>query len=471
MGIFSKIRGAFSGSPKDTTANVNAPEPNSAYGSRGGTVPMFKDFPTLSNPAAHSLIYEMDTCFSPLQQLARRCGAFSSEIVGGGERGRAMQEHVVDQSIAINAAQEFLSYGQMEGVRFLWLRGRPVGKWNVLDARDCGGIKVRAGGNFWWDGHDGNNIVRFAPLSGFSQDQKDQKLERWRVAVFKPSIEVNPEGDTRQAVNLLRVAHLSQLLDVAEQVYTERHSLPKEIIKRVMDDLDPDSVGSAIAVGLDQLEGATALKNWSMDRKNALELIEASGRTWQFLEALRVSLRARARELVMSDSEGSGGGEKRDPSSELSDKQIFSVAAYIMKNMAECFSTDVLPFLERINEHKLPPAKAKDPPMVWTFKPPVEMQRITPQQLYGGLNLGIPTVNKFIYEVMGAPIPTGVDPDGVFIYKPSSPFGEEKDDKPKLPSKDGGSEQRPDREEPGSGMEPEPTQDKDGDLRNQGKDK
>ena len=463
-------------SPRDEKKNVNKPDPTNLYAQGGVAVKMFEDLPTLQKAQAYKILYEHDTVVIPAQKLAQKCGAFRSSIVGGGETGEFMQE-VVNQSMGLQAAQEYLYYAVIEGVRFLWKRARPAGKINVLDARDCGGQKVRAGGHYWWDGYDGGNVIRFQPLAGWSATKEAVDVDRDRVLVFKPSVDANPEGDTKLAQNLLRVAHLSALLDVAEQVYTERHSLPKEIIKRVMDDLDPASVASAITVGLSKLQGAHALKNWSMERKEALELIEASGRTWQFLESLRSSLNARGHKLLTgenltSDSTGSGDSG----SSEQADNQLFSRAAYAMALMGESFTNEMLPFLLEVNKHRAPPLKLKDEPMRWVFRAPVEKQRLKPAELYGAWDRGYPTEYGFCAAVLGTDVPPGKNPRDLFYRVGMSPEDQakkqelaEQQTKEMMPSSTGGAEQRKDREVPGSDMPPDDKQDKQTDKRNMDK--
>lgn len=464
MGILDVIRPKRK-SPKDITKNVNVPEAKRRLSRRGATVPMFEDMPTLSEPKAYSIIYEQDTTFSPLQKTARKCGAFKSMIVGGGERGKMMQQ-IVDQGVGMKVAQEWMFYAIVEGWRGLWLKAIPKGRFNVLNLFGSGGKKLNAGGNWWWGGWDDPTVIKMSPINSYLPDES-VLCERERVCIFCPTADVNPEGDTRMAQNSLRVAYLTSLLDVAEQVYTERHSLPKEIIKKVMSELDPLSVESALQAGLDELAGASALKNFTLDSKEALEIVETSGRTWQFLQALRASLNGRGHKLVTGENLTSDSSDSGDTgSSELADKQLFGVAAYIMSMMSEAFTMQVLPFLEEVNKHILPPALKKDPPMVWVFVPPIEKQRLSPAETFGAMDREYPLTYGFISQVLGTGVPPGKNPDDIFVIPSKMRAAQAVEEAGMMPSSTGEGRQRPDREVPGSGMPPEDKQDKQTDKRN-----
>jgi hypothetical protein len=463
MGFFSKVL-PKKRAKRNFKRNVNRALSKLLHaGTSGAVVPMFEDMPTKIDWRAYEIINEQDVTLSPVLKYGEKCGAFRSKISGGGERGRALNK-VVQASFGLLDAQEWLAgRSRVEGVAFLYLRGRPHGRFNVLDARGCGGRKLRAGGNYWWDGWEGNDAVRFAPRRGtLNKDDEDTLVDRNRLCVFAPTSDINPEGDTRRALPLLRIAWLSSLLEQAEQVYTERFSLPKEILKRAIEGMNPDDVDNAFIDALGEIEDSLAIDNLAMDSREKMEIIEAKGKTWEFLKELRSKLEARAHKLITGEMQSSGGaGEAGDRGGhELADKQLFFAAKSTMGKLAEAFTIQVIPFLEEINNWWLPEADEDEPPMKWEFLAPIEKQRIQPAEMYAGMDRAVPMKWGFIDAVLGTE--SGKDPDSFFV----SPVALQKT-QPMMPSSTGEAEQRKDREVPGSNMPAENEKNPE-DLRNVG---
>lgn len=449
-------------SKRNFKAQVNKAVAKYLYGQKGARVPMFEDLPTKMDWRAYEIIYEQDTCLAPARKLARKCGAFRAKISGGGERGKALNT-ALKHSVGLHDIQEWLAmHGEVEGVAFAWLMGRPHGKMNVLDFRGCGGRKLKAGGNYWWDGWAGNSAVRFSPKRG-NLDKEDEavNLDRNRLCVFTPTASINPEGDTRLAFCLLRIAWISSIVEQSEQVHAERFSIPKEIIKRVVDGMNPDDVDDAFTNALGEIEDSLAVHNLGMDMREKLEIVEVKGKTWEFLKELRSKLEARAHRLLTGEIQSGGGaGEKGDRGGhDVADKQLFAAAKYLMVKMGESWTMQVLPFLESINDFWLPKAGEDDPPMKITFQAPIEKQRVTPAETIAAIQVGYPLKYGFIDDVFGHE--SGEDPDKKFI----SPTVGQKVDKP---SSTGEGVQRKDRAEPDSGMPAENEKNKQ-DLRNVGK--
>jgi hypothetical protein len=471
MGFFDWIKLPTKRSPKDDAANVNEPTSTSAVGNRGAKLPLFRDLPTEIAYRAYDQIYSQDVTYHPLLKRAKKCGGFTAMVIGEGERRDQLQD-VVDNSMGMPQTQEFLSYSDVEGVRGVWMMASPRGKMNVVSFLGGGMKKWKAGGELWWGGFQSRDAVRLSPRSS-THLQEDVTLDRNRLLVHCPTIEVNPDGDTTLGLNLLRIATLGKLLEGAMQVYTERHSLPKEIIELVMREYSPSFVTSAASAALATLQDANAMKSWSTTPDEALKMVEASGKTWQFLLEMYKLLATRAHKLTTGEFLTSGTDTGDIP--ELAERQFFSAAAYAMKLMGESFTHDFLPYAEKINEHWLAPRKKKDPPMWIEFRAPIEKQQLKPAEMLQIMDRWYPTTYADASAVFGTELPPGVDPKAVFL-KPGMPSVKaEEPAKPddKVPSSTGETDQRTDREQEDSNIPADDTrkQDKNEDLRTVDKDK
>lgn len=459
-------------SPSDKEANINKPRATGGFGRRGSALPGFEDLPTRIEPKAYDIIYEHDTTYQPLLKRARRCGSFVPVVVGGGKRGQGLQR-ALDLSRGLNEMKEFLSYADVEGVRFAWLRSMPMNDMNVIDARGCGGRKLKAGGDYWWGGHDSNLGVRLAPPSNLREEEdEDMLVDMTRMMVVCPSAEVNPEGDTKFGLALLRVAKEAAVLDDAEYVYAQRHSLPKPVLEVLMTAFGEEHISHALNTAVGKLAGLSSMDAIAMDAEKVMKLLEANGKTWQFLTELRISLNGRAHKLVTGEnltSDSSGSGDSG--SSSNAEKQFLSAAAYVMSSQSDAWTYTLLPFLEKVNESWLPARRKSDPPMYVEFRAPVEKQRLTVAEISQIADRNVPIRWDELYSTTGLTMPEGVDQEFGPYYLHSkmnpkgAPGGDEGGD---LPSNTGESTQRSDREQEDSGIPADDTRKKDPreDLRN-----
>lgn len=449
----------------------NRPTVRRFHGRRGARVPLYEDLPTGMERRAYEIIHEQDSTFAPLQKRGQKCGGFVPVVVGEGERKDQMQE-VVDHCRGVPQILEHLSYADLEGARFAWMKAEAFGRMNVVNFLGGAGRKVLAGGDIWWGGYGSDDAVRLAPLNGIRGDgDEDVTLDRKSLLVFCPSAEINPEGNTMMAVSMYKIARLSAVLSIAETVYTERHGLPKEVVEVILKEFDAASVNTAINDAASALRGSSAMDVMGLTPAEIVKLLEPTGTTWKFLQALRVSVQSRAHRLVTGESISSGMEQGGDVgSSDLAEKQFFSKAAYIMKMMAEPFSHEFLPFLEKINDHWLAPKRKKDKPMFIEFRPAVEKTKLTVQELLQSMDRGVPIRWEECYSVLGlTEIEKLRETYGDHYFKPNliTSGGGNPDDE-QVPSSTGDSTQRSDREAPGSGIDDKMTrkQDSKKDIRN-----
>lgn len=417
MGMFSWFRKPSKKSPKDKTENVNKPESRGRGRRRG--YPDYPDQPTMLDRNAYAKIYEQSSCYTPLLKRARKCALFAPVVVGGGDTGKELQD-ILDESIALPHAQEFLSYTDVEGVRFLWLRTKQVGKMNVLDATGCGEKKIKAGGRYWWGGYDSPDVVQLASmLTPLREGNEDTLLDRSRLLVSYNSAIVNPEGDTTLGMNLFSVARAEIDLERAETAFAQKFSIPRPILEMVMREFSSEDTEGTMQRDLDLVAGASGFDAIATDAEKALKLLETNGNTWKFLSERRIMINGIAHKLVTGENlstDSSGSGDTG--SSEQAERQFFSSAVYTMRIQSEHWSRDVMPFLLDVNSHWMTPLRKKD--RMWIeFRPVQEKHRLSVAEMVQSMREDIPLAWPTVYEVLGVPMPAGVEEEHGPYYQRS----------------------------------------------------
>jgi hypothetical protein len=413
---------------------------------RGRGLPGFTDLPTEIFWNGYDIIYEHDCTFTPLQKRSQRCSKFAMHLVGSGDFRNEMQK-ILDETIGLPQILEFLSYSDVEGFRLAWLKTTPVGRMNVLNFLGAGGRKLKAGGDYWWGGYDYPDVVRLKPQVQGDKDDKDATYEASRFIIFTPSGDINPEGDTRMGLNMLRVASLAAVLDKAEYVYTERHSLPREVLEVVMKKFSPSTVAAALSSGVAALVGADAMDVAGMNAEQVLKLLEPSGKTWAFLDALREKLESRAHKLVTGENKSSGSGGNNDVGiPDNAEKQFMASASRLLNLAAEEFTNKVIPFLAEANSHFLPARKDEDGPLYIEFRPVPEKNKLSVAELCQLANIGAPIAWNDYFSITGLTTIPGVEDEfgPYYVKSMMNPGGKTED----VGVTDSGNKQRKDRMEP-----------------------
>lgn len=413
---------------------------------RGRGLPGFSDLPTQIFWNAYDIIYEHDCTFSPLQKRAQRCSKFAMHLVGSGDFRNEMQK-ILDETIGLPQALEFLSYADLEGVRFAWLKTSPVGRMNVLNLLGAGGKKLKAGGDYWWGGYDYPDVIRVRPATQNDKSDEDATYSASRFVIFSPSGDVNPEGDTRMGLNMIRLGSLAAILDKAEFVYTERNSLPREIIEVVMKKFSPSSVAGMLNSAVAALRGADAMDVAGTSAEQVLKLLEPSGRTATFLLELRNKLESRAHKLVTGEDKSSGSGGNNDVGiPDNAEKQFMASASRLLNLASEEFTNKVIPFLAEANSHYLPQRKEEDGPLYIEFRPVPEKNKLSVAELSQVANIGGPIAWSDYFAITGlSAIPDIEKTHGPYYIKSvMNPGGKTED----FATTDSGNKQRKDRMEP-----------------------
>lgn len=425
---------------------------------------------------AYETLNRADAVMQPMQKFARRIGSMKLEVVGSGKLRDELQR-IVDQTVGISDGLEWLAYAEIEGLRFLWNRADFDEEQDiyVADFRGCGRQKWKAGGTFLWTGWEDNRVLKMREYPTTTapsevEAAKEKELDRKQVVVFRPGAGDNPEGDPNKTFQYFLIAEMARLLDKSMAVYQERYSLPREMLKKMLDSLRPDEQQVALSRAVSKMAQSNARGRMAVNAEDAIDLLEPSGATWQFLIQYRRLLEARAHKLITGEnltSDSSGSGDSG--SSDLSEKQLNSAAVAFGKKIADALTMDWLPWLMQINAHALPKLKKSEPKPYLVLRAPIEKQRITVQEFLAALEKDIEVTTDEMYEILTLTRPEGV-PD---TYKMSRDSKAQQGPEGMMPSPEGGAEQRPDRQKdpgnPDENPEMNKPQDSNRDDRNMGK--
>lgn len=445
----------------------------------GDLIASYEDPTYQLSPHAYATMRRNDVVLQPMSKLAERIGSMQLTVVGSGKRRDELQK-IVDQSIAVSDALEWLAWARIEGVRFMWCRSHldEESEMSVGDFRGCGRVKWKAAGAgytpYYWTGWQDDRVFKM-PEFATSAVPKHQltaegkEFDRKQIVVFRPGAGNNPEGETELSVQIYLLAEMAQLLDKYMRIYADRFAIPREILKKMIDMIRPDEASSVVSAAAAKIKLANSRQRMAASTTDMLEFVEPTGTTWGFLTEFRGILERRVHRLITGEDQSSGGqgasGERGGH--EGSEKQLNASAVAFGKKIVDALTTDWLPFIEKVNDSRLPKLKKSEPRPYLSLRPPVEKQRPTVAEMVQVLDRNVALPTDFIYEVIGCDRPEGLkdvfklSEDGMIQASPLGQPGEQ-------PTEGGGAEQRKDREVPGSGIPDENTrpQDKNEDLRN-----
>lgn len=462
-----------------------------------GLMKSWKDAAYSIDAQAYDTLRRNDVVVQPMNKFGERISSMQLTVVGQGKRRDELQK-IVEQAKGVPDMLEWLAWARVEGARFISHRATydDHSGYMIPDARGCGAMKWKAGGNIYWEGwakdtEDPKRSIGKVPETNVNPEkpvsEKDgQWYDRVEWTVFRPGAGTSPEGELETTLQAFLIAESAQLLDKAMRVYADRYSLPRELLKKMVDLVRPDEMTATMTSVKTRLASANARTRMPMNAQDALELLEPKGSTWGFLTEYRSLLERRVHKLITGEDVSSGGQESGDRGGrDLADKQLNSAAVSFGKKITDALTNDWLAWIEKINDKDLPKLKSGEPRPYLALRPAVEKQRISVAELVQVIDRDIELYSDFVYEVIGTDKPEGVGPtyknsrDGVLAAQqkaaeakmeagavdedgnPVSPEGDK-------PSNEGGSKQRNDREQKDSGITPEDTrkQKPEEDLRN-----
>lgn len=466
----------------DDFAEIEQPD----FGIFGGVMKSWKDPAYSLSADAYATIWRNDVVMQPILKWASKIGSMQLSVVGSGKRRDELQK-IVDQTVAASDGIEHLVGAKIEGVRFLKNRAvwDPSIEMYVGDFRGCAGKRWKCGGVIYWRGweadqEDPKKSIGRVEESFIGWDPADKKAsepgwyDRSDWTVFRPGAGTNPEGELEVAYQVFLLAEAARLLDKALRVYAERYSLPRELLKKMIDSVRPDEVTTVMRAAAQKIADSNGKHKGSMPLKDVVELVETKGTTFQFLTEYRSMLERRVHKLITGEDISSGGQESGDRGGrELGDKQLNSSAVAWGKKIADALTSDWLPFIEKMNDSLLSKLKKGEPKPYLSLRPPVEKQRITIAELKQVAEMKVPVNADYVYEVIGTDRPE--DTEDIFDWENLTPDPVGMDPETGLPvpsddtlSSTGENPQRKDREKPDTNIPADSTkkQNPQDDLRN-----
>lgn len=472
--------------PTEPVASIQrAPDLPLSIGSEWGTggMPLFPDPLKLLNYDAYTLLRRTDVVAQPVNKLAKKLGMFRLVAVGKGARRDAVQR-VCDNIRGLTETLEYLTWAVVEGVRFGWVKGHWCEQFYAPDLRGGGRLKRNAGGVYIWNGYDysasgegdvvkvDEGLYSFGGGKGEQDARKAKTLDRSRVIVFRPGAGNNPEGDLDVGYQLYLVAEAASLLDKAQRVYAERHALPKEIIRKMIDRLRPDEAESVLASAAEKFSKANARQVAAMSATDLIEYLEPKGTTFDFLLQYRQQLEERAARIVTDEFITSMGSDKPTGSSKQGSDLFELSALSLARKMSEPIGETLLRLIEAWNLHYLPAYEEGEPPIYLELRPISPRMKTTVAEIVQMIDRELPLPTDWLYETLGCERDPSL-PD-FFVGKAKSsaplgaggPFGGGMDAAPLKPD---GTPQRSDRQMEGEETSPEATRQRGPDLRNASK--
>ena len=384
--------------------------------------PHFKDSVYELNRRGYEIIRTTDVVAQPMDKMANRIGMMVPVVVGRGERCEQLQE-IIDLSLGMPDALEFLAWGVVEGWRAMWINdyGIPARGYVVPDLRGGGIMRFQAGGLAMWDGWTENNVIKVEqPTHPDERERPSYLMDRERIILFRPGASINPDGENDVAYQLLLIAEQASLLDKAQRIYGERHALPREIIQILAESLRPDELSAAVSSAAEKIAATNAYEITGLTTEQVLKYLEPSGTTWQFLVEYRRQLEGRAHKIISGEnmtSDTSGSGPSG--STKNAQQQLESRSLAIAKKLSEPLTHDLLSWCERKNEGRLAPLGADEPIPYIQLRPPVEKTRLSIAEAVQLMDRGWKFPTNYICELAGHERVPGTDD----IFEPSSDNG------------------------------------------------
>ena len=422
--------------PKDNTPSIQAApdRPQSTGGEwfASGFL-RFSDPIYNLDPSAYETMRRTDVVAQPMNKLARKVGMMRLVAVGRGARCKAVQ-NICNHIRGLTDMLEFLAWAKAEGTRFGWVKGSWCGDFYAPDLRGGGRLKKNAGGVYLWNGYDYSasgegDVVKVEEfLYGFGNGlseaewRKAKTLDRSRVIVYCSGATNNPEGDLDISWQLYLVAEAAALLDKAQRIYAERHSLPKEVYRKMIDQLRPDEAESVMNNVANRYGVANARQVMAMPAKDMFELLEPKGTTFDFLLEYRRQLEERASKII-TDEFITSMGSKSPSQSSNSGEALFELSALSMaRKISESLNDTLLPLIEQWNSHYLPPLEDGEPPIYLELRPISPRMKTTVAEVVQLLDREVPLPTDWLYEMLGCERDPSL-PD-FFTGKPkASPLG------------------------------------------------
>jgi len=386
---------------------------------------------------AYTVLRRADAVAFPMEKLATLLATRKLTVVcqENPNFAKDVQRYCVDHILGATDAIKWLSWGIIEGVRFMFIDAYAVRDWYVPTLRGGGEKKVKADGLITWDG--GQNIVSRRQLVGGAmtppEDAEAKQYERHRWMVYRPGAGSNPEGDTDLAYRLYRIAYQSLELDKSWAAYAERYGLPVPVFKEMVRLGASDEASQAMSDGARK---AALLKRGAavgLTADQALDFINPDGTAWGFLIEASREYEARAHKAILLNTTSSApqsvGPDQRGSSDIHKSEEELAVEALALSMKDTCLR-DLQAFIEVANSERLREiarANSETPNIVripnWhiELQPSVIERENNATDVLAYYNAGVPINANELYGPAGLTVPEGSE--DIITKKEPDPFG------------------------------------------------
>lgn len=298
------------------------------------------------DPNAYHLIRRCPAIFSPVKKLAVRTAKLDWVVIGEGQAEDV--QTILDASQHLSAAIEWLMWGLVEGVRFMYMDPYedPETKFITGNFTNGGRKKINAGGNVAWDG---TRLVTERKTTGVDQTETEElNIKEW--IIFRPGAGSNPQGDPELGLIAYDIAKDYLEARKNQAAYMELHGIPTRVIKKKLDRVRSTQVQGILG---DAAERYAKIKNnqaLALQQDDAVELLEPKGKGFLDMIEFNRYLAAEFQMAILgntltSDTASSGPAGSSEIHLSEEDEYVYFYALQI----AEALNMHYLPWLGNQN--------------------------------------------------------------------------------------------------------------------------
>jgi hypothetical protein len=342
----------ISKAPKDV--QIGGELPNTFVPRISTPFPEWEDEVYNLNFNAYKLMRRCPAVIQPVKKLGERIAAMDLKVVGPAERSAAIQK-IIKQAYCLPDAIKFLVWGYLMGVVFVQIsKGVTREGPDIFTVPDfMGGArhKWKAGGTYAWDWKRIMKQQDDETVAATWDVTKEQEVRIEDHIIFRPGIGSSPEGDLDLAYAVFRLAERYELISKNIDAYADRHGLPREIIKKEMNQVAAANAAAVRNNAARSVANLTSGQAVGLSVKEALEYLEPSGTTADFLLESLTEVYGEVHRLILNQdltSSTKGAGPAGSSQVHLAEEEIAVQTA--ARQIAECFNRYLLPWILRENE-------------------------------------------------------------------------------------------------------------------------
>lgn len=363
----------------------------------------------------------------PVRKLAEHVAGRSIVAVCEEDTDRAEAiQYILDRMPGTPEMLRWLTWGLVEGSTFYNLVGlpKPVNGFFIPDLRGGGRRRVQCGGNLYWDGSTIMKAREDGAVLATPEERAAAVMPRERFIVYSCGGSGSPNGDGDLAIMLYLLAQGYQGNSRNRHEYRERHGLPLRLVKKALDAMGAGNVPTRMANAAEKL--AIAQRSaMAISDKDAVEMLEPTGATWQFLLEDERALERVASELVSLEALTSGpasAGPDTRGNTNVAEGQLNTAIETLCLSIAEALTDDLLPFILAYNAAKIP--GGLDGAVVhFELAAPVPTVKVAASEAREFAKL-TEVDTQWLYSLHGATVPPGTPPYIKLQASPApSPFG------------------------------------------------